>query len=272
VTQMATCIPKRYVFSTPIYCILLSLNKESIAPLRPLHEKFLVEAAKLKRKYAGQIKILIGFEGEWIRPSYAVLINELASNPVIDFYIGSVHHVHEIPIDYDAVFYRKAREVAGGSDERLFGDYFDAQFEMLNALRPRVVGHLDLIRLLSDEPNRDLREMKGVWEKVVRNLKVITEQGGLIEVNTSALRKGLKEPYPMRSICEHFLGIGGMLTLSDDSHGVAHVGTNYEKGIAYLESLGVKDLYTLDGKNGDLTSQVNVRSVALVSIKKSFKA
>lgn len=199
-------------------------------------------------------------------------MKELASNPLVDYYIGSVHHVHGIPIDYDAVFYRKAREVAGGSDERLFEDYFDAQFEMLNALKPRVVGHLDVIRLQSDEPNRDLREMKVVWEKVVRNLKVIVEQEGLVEINTSALRKGLKEPYPMRSVCEEFLSMGGMLTLSDDSHGIVHVGTNYEKAIEYLESLEVKELYTLDGKGRDLMSQVSVRSVTLANVKESFRA
>jgi histidinol-phosphatase (PHP family) len=226
----------------------------------------------LREKYADRIKILIGFEGEWIRPSYSVLMEELASNPVIDFYIGSVHHIHGIPIDYDAVFYRKAREVAGGSDENLFEDYFDAQFEMLNALQPRVVGHLDLIRLLSDEPNGDLRRMKGVWGKVKRNLKVIVDQGGLVEVNTSALRKGLEEPYPSRSVCEEFLSMGGMLTLSDDSHGIAQVGTNYEKGIQYLESLGVNELYTLEGKTGAVDGQVYIRSIALASVKESFKA
>jgi histidinol-phosphatase (PHP family) len=226
----------------------------------------------LREKYAGQIKILIGFEGEWIRPSYGTLIRELASNPLVDFYIGSVHHVHGIPIDYDATFYRKAREVAGGSDERLFEDYFDAQFEMLNTLRPKVVGHLDLIRLWSDEPNRDLRGMKGVWEKVVRNLKVIVGQGGLMEVNISALRKGLEEPYPTRSVCEEFLEMGGLLTLSDDSHGIAQVGTNYERAIGYLESLGVKELYALNGKGGSVDSQVNVRSVTLASVKENFKA
>lgn len=225
----------------------------------------------MREKYAGKIKILIGFEGDWIRPSYAVLIKELASNPVIDYYIGSVHHVHGIPIDYDIPFYQKAREVAGGSDERLFEDYFDAQFEMLKALKPKVVGHLDLIRLLSDEPNRDLREMKGVWEKVVRNLEVIVEQKGLVEVNTSALRKGLKEPYPTRSVCEEYLSMGGMLTLSDDSHGIAHVGTNYEKGIEYLETLGVKELHTLEGKSTNVECQVKVQSVTLGSVKESFR-
>jgi histidinol-phosphatase (PHP family) len=199
-------------------------------------------------------------------------MKELAANPVIDFYIGSVHHVHGIPIDCDASLYRKARDVAGGIDERLFEDYFDAQYAMLNALRPRVVGHLDLIRLLSDEPNRDLKRIKGVWERIVRNLRVVVEQEGLVEINTSALRKGLNEPYPTRSICEAFLGMGGMLTLSDDSHGIDHVGTNYARAIEYLESLGVKELYTLDGKGADLKNEVSVRSVTLTSVKESFRA
>ena len=189
----------------------------------------------------------------------------------MDYYIGSVHHVHGIPIDYDKSFYRKALDAAGGSEQQLFEDYFDAQFEMLNAMKPRVVGHLDLIRLLSEQPNRDLKGVKGVWEKIVRNLKIIVEQGGLIEINTSALRKGLEEPYPTRSVCEEYLAMGGKLTLSDDSHGIDHVGTNYGKAIEYLESLGVKDLYTLNGKDGNENRQATVRKVTLADIKQSFR-
>lgn len=236
-----------------------------------MHDAFLIEAVRLRSKYASEIKLLIGFEGEWIRPSYGTLIKELASNPAVDYFIGSVHHVHEIPIDYDVATYRKARDVAGGTDERLFEDYFDLQLEMLNALKPRVVGHLDLIRLLSDEPNRDLKGMKGVWEKVVRNLKVIVQQGGLVEINSSALRKGLKEPYPTRSVCEEYLKLGGKLTLSDDSHGIGHVGTNYGRAIEYLESLGVQEVFTLDSKVESKAETATVRAVTLASVKESFR-
>ena len=170
--------------------------------LRPRHEAYVIEALRLQKKYQGKIEILIGFEGEWIRPSYVSLTKELASNPAIDYFIGSVHHVHEIPIDYDKALYVKARDVAGGTDERLFEDYFDAQFEMLGELTPRLVGHFDLIRLLSDEPNRDLKTMGGVWKKVLRNLERVVQLEALLEINSSALRKGLNEPYPTRSICE----------------------------------------------------------------------
>jgi histidinol-phosphatase (PHP family) len=83
---------------------------------------------------------------------------------------------------------------------------------MLEGLKPKVVGHFDLVRLLSKEPGRDVREWKGVWERIVRNLKVVKEQGGWLECNTAALRKGLAEPYPCRAIAEVSfpLGLGRM--------------------------------------------------------------
>jgi len=181
-----------------------------------------------------------------------------------------VHHVHEVPIDYDAAFYAKAREISGGSEEKLFEDYFDEQYEMLRALKPRVVGHFDLIRLLSEEPDRDLRQWKGVWEKVKRNLAMVVQQGGLLEINSSALRKGLKEPYPGRWICEEFLGQGGKLTLSDDSHGVAHVGTNFGRAVEFLEALGVRELWLLEpGKKEEKTA--GLRSVPLKEVKQGVE-
>lgn len=106
-----------------------------------------------------------------------------------------------MPIDFDRALYERAREAAGGTDERVFEAYFDAQLEMLRALRPPVVGHFDLVRLLSDEPDGSLRRFEGVWERVVRNLEFVVGYGGVVEVNGSALRKGLREPYPQREVC-----------------------------------------------------------------------
>lgn len=175
--------------------------------------------------------------------------------------------MHEIPIDYDKSFYAKAVERAG-SEEKLFEDYFDAQFEMMQVTKSRVVGHFDLIRLMAEEPDAELKSKKGVWEKIVRNLEAVVEQGALLEVNTSALRKGLKEPYPKGEICEEFLKMGGKFTLSDDSHGIAQVGTNYVKAFDFLESVRIGELWTFDkGENGDLGE----KAVKLQDIRLSFR-
>lgn len=127
--------------------------------------------------------------------------NSLARFP-FDFFVGSVHHVHTIPIDYDTLLYQKARGIAGGTDERLFEDYFDAQLAMLKALNPPVVGHFDLIRLKSDDPERSFQQWPAVWEKILRNLDYMAEYGGILELNSASLRKGMTEPYPKAEICK----------------------------------------------------------------------
>lgn len=160
------------------------------------------KALRLREKYSSQIKILIGFEIEWIRPVSSTLVQDSLSRYPFEFFIGSVHHMHTEPIDYDRPMYERAREKAGGTDERLFEDYFDAQFEMLTTMKPLVVGHFDLIRLKSDDPERSFRQWNGVWERIVRNLEFVAGYGGMLELNSAALRKGMSEPYPKGEICK----------------------------------------------------------------------
>lgn len=221
--------------------------------LLPRHQAFIAEAARLRSKYASQIKVLVGFECEWIRAADKEFIITLSSDPAVDLFLGSVHHVHGIPIDFDRAMYERARAVSGGSDERLFCDFFDAQLEMMRELKPPVVAHFDLIRLFSDNPDRELRDMPRVWERVMRNLEFMRRKNLMLEVNSSALRKGLREPYPGRSICEEYLNLEGKFTLCDDSHGLSQVGLNFKRVQDYLLDIGIEELWYLDrDADGDL--------------------
>ncbi|KAG6040939.1 hypothetical protein E4U41_006591 [Claviceps citrina] len=251
-------------------CYLTTDPAAALAALPPLHEAYLREASRLQQKYAPAIHILIGFEAEFIRPSYAPLVRTLASAPAVDYFIGSVHHVHSIPIDYSPARYADAVAASGGSEERLHEHYYDLQHEMLLALRPRIVGHFDLIRLLSTDPGRDVRSSwKGVWERITRNLRLVREQGGWLELNTAALRKGLDEPYPGRMIAEEWVKLDGKFTMSDDSHAIAHLATNYPRGLAYLHSLGVQTLWTFERQPHahPSSSSASLASKALLSDK-----
>lgn len=257
--------------------------EQSLKVLMPRHDAYMLEAQRLQAKYADKIHILIGFEGEFIRPEvYSSLVHELAAHPAVDYFIGSLHHTCGIPIDFDKDFYAKARDAAGGSEELMYAKYYDEQHAMLTALKPRVVGHFDLVRLLSEDPGRDVKASwtekvsdgsdERVWEKVVRNLKVIQEQGGWLECNSSALRKGLAEPYPARPIAEEWLKMGGKFTMSDDSHGIAQVATNYSRALDYLESLGVTEVWTFkrEGSQNDKKSELKEVSVTLEQFRKSL--
>ena len=172
--------------------------------------------------------------------------------------------MHTIPIDFDRAMYEQARGKAGGTDERLFEDYFDSQFEMLQALRPPVVGHFDLIRLLSDHRDANFKGMIGVWERIQRNLEYVASYGGRLELNSSGLRKGLAEPYPclpISQVChtaqpaevrvidcttQMFLHLGGAFVMSDDSHGVDQIGTNYLRLLAYIQKAGIEEIHFVD--------------------------
>lgn len=223
------------------------------------------EAHRLHDKYGGQINLPIGFEGEWINTKKSSrLIQEALETYPVDFFIGSIHHTCEIPIDFDKKTYQQARGAAVRAaqacasehdgrtldkedDEIVFEKYFDEQYEMLSLMRPPVIGHFDLIRLYSDEPNAPLSRWPGVWSRIERNLQCIVVNGGLLEVNSSALRKGLSEPYPSGQICRKFLSLGGKLVLSDDSHAVEQVGLNYHIVGHFLKNVAeAQEIYFLE--------------------------
>ncbi|KAL2121451.1 hypothetical protein VTJ04DRAFT_5478 [Mycothermus thermophilus] len=272
---------------------LLPTPQESLAALRPRHEAYLAEAVRLRDAYADRIHILVGFETEFIRADeYAPLIRELALHGDIDYLVGSLHHVRGVPIDFSREMYAaavractgKKDEGSGGSgedyddneEEALWTTYLDEQLAMLQAVKPRVVGHFDVVRLLSKQPQRDLRtawdKKDGVWSKVLRNLEVVREYGGWLECNTSALRKGLPEPYPKREIAEAWLGMGGRFTFSDDSHGIAQVGTNYLRGLEYLEGLGVKEVWTMERQVAeDGSKRLLEKAVSIEEFRASLK-
>ncbi|KAL9103155.1 MAG: hypothetical protein Q9163_001760 [Psora crenata] len=266
--------------------VAVSQAKEATArALGRLFEEYYGEARRLGEKYAGQISIVVGMEIDWIRPSSAGWIRGLRERyGGLEMVVGSVHHVHGIPIDYSRPMYEAARDRSGGTDEALFGDYFDLQYEMLQALQPEVVGHFDLIRLLSDAPDASLRRMmmsspakktnekneeeeeeeeeggsggggdgageRGVvWQKIVRNLDWVREYGGIVEINSAGLRKGLREPYPQADICREMIARGINVTLSDDAHGVGQVGTNYIEAVRFIEEMGFQRVVYLKRKN-----------------------
>ncbi|KAF2731655.1 histidinol-phosphatase [Polyplosphaeria fusca] len=218
-------------------------TEESLAKL---FDDFTVEAARVREKYSSEIRLFIGFESEWIRPESLDMIRGLLDKYTFDLFVGSVHHAHTIPIDFDRATYEKAREKAGGVDERLFEDYFDSQYEMLQKLQPPVVGHFDLIRLLSDAPDANFEGLKGVWERIQRNLEYIASYGGILELNSAGLRKGLAQPYPCLGVCQLFLRLRGRFTISDDSHGVDQVGTNYARLLEFIKTTGITDISYAD--------------------------
>ncbi|MCJ1387333.1 histidinolphosphatase [Xylographa bjoerkii] len=203
------------------------------------------EARRLQSSYLLKIEVLVGVETDWIRPSSEQIIGKLLKRYRFDTLVGSVHHVHGVPTDFDRETYERARNISGGTDEKLYADYYDAQLKMLEAVKPPIVGHFDVIRLLSENPNASMRQHDPVWSRILRNLSFISSYGGMLEINSAALRKGMSEPYPQSEICQEFLKMNGDFVLSDDSHGVGQVGFGFKRTVEFVEEIGIKTLIVL---------------------------
>ena len=176
------------------------------------------EAKRLQEAYKDKVNILVGFEAEWIPPSSKQLVESLLAKYQFDTFVGSVHFVGEWPIDYDMENYRHARmeidaemrkeigddrfdQLDVTEDELLHTAYYETQLEMLKALRPPIVGHFDLIRLKSSDPDATPRDRSRVWRAILHNLQFIADYGGVLELSSAAIKKKMKEPYPVLEIC-----------------------------------------------------------------------
>ena len=165
-------------------------------------DKYYHKAVELREKYASQIHLLIGFETEYIRPDSIRLVKTLQEEYEFDYCVGSIHHVLGIPIDYNFESWAKARDACGSSDESLFAQYFEEQYELFFHIKPLVIGHFDVIRLWAPDKMVQLRQWPSVWEKVLRNIDLVINYGGLFEVNSAAFRKGFDEAYPTSEILQ----------------------------------------------------------------------
>jgi histidinol-phosphatase (PHP family) len=189
--------------------------------LHALFDKFYHKAVALRTKYKSQIRILVGFETEYIRPETISSVKALLQKYSFDYCVGSIHHVLGIPIDYNYQLWEKARQKCGGTDESLFAKYFDEQYDLLVQVKPLVVGHFDVIRLWSPDKMIKLSQWPSVWNKVSRNIETVIQYGGVFELNSAAFRKGFEEAYPTSEIAKvcflFFLNYGDIAHFPDDN-------------------------------------------------------
>ncbi len=199
--------------------------------------RYVAEARRLEREYAGRMRILVGMESEWY-PGCGEWVGELRARLGLDYVVGSVHHVGGECFDVSKTAYELVAREAGGLVP-MYAAYFDAQLSMMQELRPAVVGHFDLIRLHDPDYPATLAE-PDVWRRVMRNLECVRAMGLILDVNARALLKGQAEPYVCSLILDAAAGMDIPMAYGDDSHGVADVSCRVGEVETMLVARGLK--------------------------------
>ncbi|CCG81845.1 Histidinol-phosphatase [Taphrina deformans PYCC 5710] len=229
---------------------------QTLVELLEMFQKYHAHARSLQKKYAGQLEIFVGLETEYIRDIDLRVLELLIAKYPIDMMVGSVHHVNEIPIDFDRATWEKALSTCR-DEEDYYGRYFDHQYEVLKLFKPLVVGHFDVVLLFAPKDTSLLR-WSSVASKIKRNIDLIISYGGMIELNSAAFRKGWTSAYPKPDIIRLIQESGGTFCISDDSHGPHQVGLNFHRLQEYIKDMGISDLGHLEADGKDTADGVPV--------------
>lgn len=237
------------------------------ASLLATFRAYIDEALSLRERYADRIQVLVGFETERVPAAdWLARMRELRALAPFEYVIGSVHDVDGVWVDYKREVTEELAEKVGGR-ARLQARYFDDVTDMVRALKPEVVGHIDLIRKFEgDGASID----PSAWPHLEAALEAVRDCGAALDVNCGASRRGLSPVYPLPEILRRAREMNVGVTLGDDGHGAHDVGVGLESSLRAIAGAGYRELRYLardqDGPRG-LSSPATWRSIALEDVR-----
>lgn len=182
----------------------------------------------------------LGIEADFIPGGEDRTANLLEAHP-FDYVVGSVHFLREESLDMDDYsVWRTTRSAEG-----IWRRYFQTLGEAARSGLFDILAHPDLVKVWSpahpDRPDRPRPEgdPRRYYELA---LEGIAESGIAVEVSTAGLRKPVGELYPAPAFLEMCVEAGAPIALSSDAHRPEEVGADYERALALLERVGVREL------------------------------
>ena len=203
------------------------------------------EILRLKEKYRGEIEIYLGLEEDAFHP---------ADRTRFDYIIGSCHYFcvdgEYYPIDSSYDYFKRCLHLFDHDPIAMTHAYFGAFCKYINARKPDIVGHFDLITKFDDLDSSLFLENKEYLQLSERYMEEASRSGCIFEVNTGAISRGYrKTPYPNENLLHILKKNGNGLILSADSHAVETLDYGFAEMCAYLRDLGFRSLITLRGGN-----------------------
>jgi histidinol-phosphatase (PHP family) len=215
---------------------------------------YAAESLLLVDEFNDRIEVLRGAEVEVVPESgFADAALGLKREYDLDYLVGSVHWVDEMPFDTNRADFDKAVANRGGLAPFVLR-YYELLGEMIEQVTPEVIGHFDLPRLFSEgAPELESTEVKSAVGTVLERAK---SAGTILDLNVGALGKELATPYPAPWIVRLADDIGVPFCFGDDSHSILKVGANIEAGRDYLLGLKVETITKLKRENGTIIKEI----------------
>lgn len=202
-------------------------------------EGYIAEINRLKTKYNGKIKILLGLEEDAF---------STVDHRQFDYIIGSSHYYivdgKYLPIDSSYDYFKACLEAFRYDAVKMAEVYYGCFFDYIMKKRPDIIGHFDLITKFDEMGESRFLENAKYREIAEGYALKIADLGCMFEVNTGAITRGFrKTPYPSEHLLHALNKHGARFILSSDSHTVATLDGVFEETADYLYDLGIRNIY-----------------------------
>jgi len=98
-----------------------------------------------------------------------------------------------------------------------------------------IMAHVDLVKKFVYRPKKEFSN------EVAKTAQAFKESGVVVEINTSGLRKPIKEIYPSLGDLKIYCAAGVPITFGSDAHSPKEVGKDFDLGVAHAREAGYKD-------------------------------
>lgn len=207
------------------------------------------EVRSLKEKYAGEIRIFLGLELDYIE-GITQDFSIYRESCRLDYVIGSLHLVRNGSderlwfIDGAKVetYDNGLKDVFGGDVQKAITTYFRQVNNMILTQKPDIVGHFDKIKM--HNRGRYFGEDEGWYrDLVMETLENIKKTGCITEVNTRGIyKKRSDDLYPSTWILEQMSTMSLPITLSADAHRPEEIDGYYSETLEILKRIGFRSL------------------------------
>ena len=201
-------------------------------------ESYILQLDELKEKYMNQIHIRTAFEIDFFKHQDHILNKYLKGYlNKLDYILGSVHVLFGkagvFAFD-DGRFLNKYKEYDG--NDEIYMEYYDSLQVMINSptFELDIVTHFDLPKKF----DKRIEDKDMIMGKVNETLELVKKHDLTIEINTSGLRKKIKEQYPHIDIIKKIFELGIPILLGSDAHKPEDVAYEFKNIAKMLKNIG----------------------------------
>ena len=190
---------------------------------------------RLRKTYAGRMEVLLGLE--WDSQSDV-------SSSGFDYWIGSVHYLTDgrgryYAADWGEEHFAACRDELFGGDALAVTEGYFREVARVAALRPTVLGHLDLITKLNAGSRFFDEDALRYRHAALEALHTADPHATLLEINTGGMARGdRKTPYPALFLLREWREMGGQILLSADAHAASTLLHGYDEAAALARAAG----------------------------------